>query len=126
VVRSLAIALVCVGCSTGGPVEHSGFIPPECGQNGVVSLAITIRGQAPSPTTCAGLDHLVVTLHGCYDVDISPVPCIDKFRYDHLPEGAVTVEVDGFDANGFTRVSGIVDDDLATTPPDTPTPINLQ
>ncbi len=95
---------------------------------GVLYISWTIDGKPPSATSCAGIDHLTVTIDGsCDKVSIAPVPCtLDKFEYDDLPSGSDTIEIVGVDSTGATNVVGSQSGvDLSSAAPPSPVPIPL-
>ena len=100
-----------------------------CGATeGIVLLGWTIRGAAPSSTSCQGIDHLSVDIDagGC-GATIAPVPCaLDRWRYDHMPEGSIVATVNALSASGGIVASGSAQLNLTTAVPSSPAPIDLQ
>jgi hypothetical protein len=101
---------------------------PACGNDGVMLLAWTVRGQAPSSTSCAGIDTLQLILDSdCDQVEIEPIPCaLARFRYDGLPTGAGDVVVQGVDQQKRVVVQGEAMVNLTSAVPATPTPLSLE
>jgi hypothetical protein len=59
-------------------------------------------------------------------VTIEPVPCaLDRWRYDHLPQGRTTVNVSLFDRSGNPAGGGSVQVDLESEVPSSPTTLDL-
>jgi hypothetical protein len=101
-----------------------------CGENpdGIVLLGWTIRGAAPTATSCQGIDHLSVDIDagGC-GATIAPVPCaLDRWRYDNLPEGSVVATVSALDSNGRTVATGSAQLNLTASVPASPAAIDLK
>jgi hypothetical protein len=122
-------ALAACGGGTGyrvGPIAGDGrYACP--GQSGILSLAWTVSGSVPSTEACAGVDHLELTLapDACQGVLIEPIPCaLDRFRYDHLPEGPATVQLQS--VGGTRRIGGSARVDLSPAVPAVPTPLDLR
>jgi hypothetical protein len=124
---------VCGGC---GNIAAPGFGNPSISRRGsgcdgpqdaVLVLAWTLRGAAPTATSCSGIDHLEVDLaSAACDVSIEPVPCaLAHWRYDNLPGGDDQVTVNALDANGNLTASGVVDVSLSSSVP-SPAPIDLR
>jgi hypothetical protein len=124
--RALIVGLsLLAGCSFG---PH-GQQPQPCGGDGVLLISWTMRGQAPSATSCSGIDHLEVDIAplDCDAVAIAPVSCqLTRFRYDGFPEGPARIGVSALDATGTLVASGIVDVELTGTAPSSPVPIDMQ
>ena len=108
--------------------------PPSGGQgpavasgpqgDGKLFIQWTLGGQPPSDTSCAGVDQLRLSLVYVNDsVTIEPIPCtLNRFRYDGLPAGVATLQLDALDAQGCRVARGIAPDTLTPTLPDTPQP----
>src|SRR5437870_9382918 len=95
---------------------------------GIVLLGWTLRSAAPSAASCQGIDHLSVDIDagGC-GATIAPVPCtLDRWRYDHLPEGSIIATVNALDASGRTVASGSAQLTLTTSVPSSPSKIDPQ
>ncbi len=126
--RALIVGLsLLAGCSF-GPHGDGGH-PQQCSGDGVLLIAWTLHGQAPSTTACSGIDHLEVDISplDCGAFAIAPVPCeLTRFRYDGFPDGAARVGVSALDANGNLIASGIVDVELSGSVPATPAPLDIQ
>ena len=100
--------------------------PPS---NGILWLSWTVKGAAVSDTTCKGIDHLLLTMNtSAGGLTIEPIPCLRGlgWEYDGLPEGNNVVILDAFDALGNVTLEGVTQDDVTSTKPPTPTPIDLQ
>jgi hypothetical protein len=106
-----------------GPPHGQPFQSCDVPADGILLLRWTVRGAAPSAASCAGVDHLVVSVstQACGGASIEPVPCaLDKFRYDNFPRGAADVAVTAVDAHDATLLSGSTTADLepnASAPP---------
>jgi len=96
-------------------------------QDGVLVLAWTIRGAAPTAASCAGIDHLEVDLSSAAcNVGIEPIPCaLDHWRYDHLPDGDDQISVTALDGDGNPTAAGVVEVSLNSSVP-SPAPIDLR
>ena len=116
----------CFGVDTSEPGTSSGGAPVATGSHGDGKLFIrwTLGGMPPSDATCAGVDHLELTLvYLDQTVTIAPIPCsLTRFRYDTLPVGVATLELDALDAQGCRMARGVVPDTLGATVPDSPQP----
>jgi hypothetical protein len=125
--RLLLLALL-AGCDSGNVLlaRHHGTCNTP--GDGVLLLAWTIRGAAPSTASCAGIDHLTVDVENAQcGVTIEPVPCgLDRWRYDNLYEGPVTVVVSALNSNGLTVASGSTAVDLTSSVPGSPAMLDLQ
>ncbi len=104
------------GTSTGDGAQ------PQAQSNGA---PVAGDGAPPSTASCARVDHLQLTL--AYSdgsgVDIAPIPCtLTRFRYDNLPEGDATVEIDALDGSGCPVATGQAALHLAPTIPAAPSP----
>src|SRR5579883_1415903 len=93
--------------------------------DGKLFIDWTLGGAPPSTASCARVDHLQLTL--AYSdgsgVDIAPIPCtLTRFRYDNLPEGDATVEIDALDGSGCPVATGQAALHLAPTIPAAPSP----
>jgi hypothetical protein len=122
--------LVLSASACGPPQEHvSGIQACWRGNDGIILLAWTIRGSAPSSASCSSADHITLTLatDGCGTVEIDPIPCtLDKFRYDHLPQGNAIVSLAAVDARDVALFSGSAPVDLSPQLPSTPTHLDLR
>jgi hypothetical protein len=125
--RLLLLGLL-AGCDSGNVLlaRHHGSCSTL--SDGVLSLAWTIRGAAPTATSCAGIDRLSVDVENTQcGVTIEPVPCaLDHWRYDNLYEGPVTAVVSAIGTNGLTIASGSVDTQLTSVVPASPATLDLQ
>jgi hypothetical protein len=92
------------------------------------SFADSSDGGMPNAIACQHIDHVEVSLStGCGSLTIAPVPCtLDKFRYDHLPEGPATVGVRAIDDFGHPAGMGSAPVDLGRTPPPVPVGVTLK
>ena len=125
--RSLALTLpITLGACT----AH--FAQPSCigPIDGIALATWTLRGQPASAASCAGIDHLALTIFSnqCSGAaTIEPIPCAaGRIRYDNLPRGPGTLELDALDARGVTIASGMAPFDLEPNPNVTPAPIDLR
>jgi hypothetical protein len=124
------MAVLAAGCGgpSAGPSPAGGF---NCStpNDGILSLAWTVRGQPPSATSCQGVAQLEVTVapDRCDGVvTIAPVDCtFDHWRYDHLAEGSSTVQVVGYDASHRRVLEGTTRVDLGPSVPDQPQMLDL-
>jgi hypothetical protein len=120
----MLLVILAAGCGSapgfGNPhvVENGGGCSGA--QEGIIVLAWTIRGAAPTATTCTGMLSLDLEFADC-GVTIEPIPCaLDHWRYDHLPEGVATATLSS------SGVSGTATVDLSSSVPSSPTAIDLQ
>jgi hypothetical protein len=108
------------GCGGGGGTRATFGIGCRGGQDGILLLSWSLA--------CTRVDHMALDLssQGC-GVEIEPIPCkLDRFRYDHLPEGPGIVTIVAVDADGYTLQSGSAMVDLTTALPPSPTPVTLR
>ncbi len=123
-----AVTAGCDGSDFGNPrLTHSGG---GCAgaEDGVIVLTWTIRGAAPSATSCSGIDHLELDLEGqSCDVTIEPIPCMDDhWRYDQLPEGQVQATLTALNSAGAVVATAVQEVNLTGDVPPSPTPLALQ
>src|SRR5438128_2312997 len=104
---ALVVIPLLAGCAP--PVESGSDGPPHvelsgsvAGTGGKVFIQWTLGGAAPSEESCAGVDHLTLSLFYAQGrVTIAPIPCtIGRFRYDGLPTGSADLRLDGIDDTG--------------------------
>jgi hypothetical protein len=123
------VALAFAGCFGGDGSFGSSPPPPSGGGlngSGKLLIAWTVGGAAPAAPSCAGIDHLVLDLdYGpAGSAEISPIPCdLTRFRYDTLPEGAVTLQLSAVDPRGCQVAVGSADDQISATLPSQPNPV---
>jgi hypothetical protein len=117
-----ALVGLAIGAGCGGltPSASQSYVPGQ----GIVLLDWTIGGQPPSATACAGVDHLDLHVNiGSGGVIIEPIPCtLTRLRYDHLPDGPGTVDVNAYDATGCIVSAGSADIVIGDTVPAAPSP----
>jgi len=121
----IGLTLAACGGATHGPVFNGCQAPSD----GILLLRWTIRGAAPSAVTCAGVDHLVLSLDtpSCGGATIEPVPCaLDKFRYDNLPRGPADIALAAVDAAGNLLSSGQTTANLSTSSSAPPATLDLR
>ncbi len=118
-------AVAAAGCAGGGSHSH-----PSCpATQGIALLSWTIKQQATTPTTCAGVDHLVLDLDtSCGTLEIEPIPCVQgaHWEYDSLPEGEAFASLVAVDVRGVLVYQGSGSTALTTQKPSAPTPIDLE
>jgi hypothetical protein len=116
-----SVALLLLGC---------GASPPPALFKGVLWVSWTIEGQPASDTTCAGIDHLVITVESTptQAVKIAPVVCTkgNGWQRDDVPEGSDDVIVDAVDATERTLLESVSMIGVTETAPATPTTVDLQ
>ncbi len=107
----LAALALSAGCAFPAPNHHH----DSCG-SGMLFIGWTIDGKAPSTASCAGIDHLIVTItSSCGKETIDPVPCnLDQFHYADIDIGDDSVELLGVDGQGASKLYGSVSDDNIT------------
>jgi hypothetical protein len=123
----LSSTLALSGClfDTGGGSYYDDPDPEPRGE-GKIFISWTIGGQLPSPTSCTGIDHIrlqLETYNGAV-VGISPIPCtLDRFRFDHMPEGAGVIRLIAVDAKKCEVARGRSSITITQTQPMTPSPV---
>ena len=119
--RALLLALAVAGCGAKTTMRP--------GNQGILWISWTVRGQPVSDTTCKGVEHLSLTMNsGGGELQIEPIPCLRGlgWEYDGVPEGNDLVLLDGFDARGCrSRSKARATVDVTPTKAMTPTPIDL-
>jgi hypothetical protein len=132
--RSTLLALcalagsLAAGCGSGPPPPERTVVDPAMPDatqgTGKIFVDWTLAGRAPSDASCTGIDHLTLLLtYDTRQVEIAPIPCtLTRFRYDTLPEGLATIEIDGLDTSGCTTTAGVTDIDVTNTLPPMPQP----
>ncbi len=122
---AFVFAVAALGCAGGGSHSH-----PLCpAMSGIALLSWTIKNQPTTPTTCAGVDHLVLDLStSCGTLEIEPIPCVQgaHWEYDQLPEGEAFASLVAVDARGVLVYQGSGSTALTTQKPSAPTPIDLE
>jgi|GEM_PF-3478942 len=122
----LALMVLGLGACEGFSDHHA---TSQCDQSGVLFVRWTFAGQAPSATSCVGVDHLDVSLtpddYHCPQATISPVECpLTRFRYDNVPSGINHIDITAYDKNGVPTAQGAGADLLSSTV-DQPVAIDL-
>ena len=114
-----ALAMLGCGASTTPSPYH-----------GVLWLSWTIAGQPPSETSCAGIDHLMITVESTPSsgVKIAPILCTTgaSWERDDVPEGSDTIVIDAVDATDRAALERVSMVGVTDARPATPTVIDLQ
>ena len=118
-----------VACGSSPRIGGGGGIAGCPAMNGILLIDWTVRGQAASTASCAGVANITLYLDSqqCGQVSIEPIECaMDKLRYDHLPEGPGEVLLQGSNVRGAPVVSGSAMVNLTATLPAQPTTVPLE
>jgi len=117
----IAFALLLMGCGSSAPAATF---------HGVLWLSWTLDGQPASDATCAGIDHLVITVESTptVGVKIAPVVCTDgaSWERDDVPDGSDTVVIDAVDATDRAALERVSMVGVTKARPAAPTAIDLQ